>query len=131
MISRKDLKVIAKARLMDAEFLAASNRYEGSVYLCGYAVEMILKLRICKTLKWLGFPSTQKEFNGYASFKTHNLDILLRLTGLEDKIKSELLEEWSIVRVWNPESRYNPVGNVSLPDAMQMIRSTKALLSKL
>jgi HEPN domain-containing protein len=131
MISTKDMKAIARARLKDAETLAASKRHEGAIYLCGYAVELGLKARVCKTLKWPGFPSSQKEFQGYSSFKTHNLDILLHLTGAEDKIKSELFAEWSIVAAWDPESRYNPVGNVSLSDAQQMISSTKALLAKL
>lgn len=131
MISTKDIKAIARARLKDAEALAASKRHEGAIYLCGYAVELGLKARVCKTLKWPGFPSSQKEFQGYSSFKTHNLDILLHLTGAEDKIKSELFAEWSIVAAWDPESRYNPVGNVSSSDAQQMINSTKALLAKL
>jgi len=90
MISIGDLKNIAKARLIDAEALASCHRYEGAVYLCGYAVELGLKNRICKTLKWEGFPGSTKEFQGYQSFKTHNLDILLHLSGGED-IKGYLL----------------------------------------
>lgn len=131
MISTKDIKAIARARLKDAEALAACDRHEGAIYLCGYAVELGLKARVCKILKWPGFPNSQKEFHGYSSFKTHNLDILLHLTGAEDKIKSELFAEWSIVAAWDPESRYNPVGNISSLDAQQMISSTKALLAKL
>ena len=131
MISTGDLKNIAKARLDDAETLAASHRYEGAIYLCGYAVELGLKLRVCKTLKWPGFPGSTKEFQGYQSFKTHNLDILLHLTGVEDKIKTELFAEWSVVAAWNPESRYNPVGNVSFADVQQMISSTKSLMARL
>jgi len=131
MISTKDIKTIATARLRDAEILASSSRPEGAIYLCGYAVELGLKARVCKTLKWSAFPSSTKEFQGYSSFKTHNLDILLHLTGLEDKIKTELFADWSVVAGWDPESRYNPIGNVSASDAQQMISSTKALLAKL
>lgn len=125
------MKAISKARLRDAEALAAAKRYEGAMHLCGYAVELGLKVRICKTLKWNGFPSTSKEFQGYSSFKTHNLDVLLHLTGMEDKIKSELFTEWSIVAVWDPESRYAPVGHVTIHNVMQMIRSTQNILLKL
>ncbi len=131
MISTKDIKNIAKARLKDAEVLAASRRFEGAIYLCGYAVELGLKARVCKTLKWPGFPGSTKEFQGYQSFKTHNLDILLHLTGIEDKIKTKLLADWSVVAAWDPESRYNPLGNVSVSDVQQMISSTKSLLAKL
>lgn len=131
MINTQDIKKIAKARLKDAEILAASHRYEGAIYLCGYAVELGLKARVCKTLKWSGFPGSNKEFQGYQSFKTHNLDILLHLTGVEDKIKAELFAEWSVVATWDPESRYNPIGNISATDAQQMISSTKSILAKL
>lgn len=131
MIDTKNIKKIAKARLRDAEVLAAANRCEGAIYLCGYAVELGLKARICKTLKWPGFPSSRKEFEGYQSFKTHDLDVLLHLTGIEDHIKTQLFAEWSAVAAWDPESRYNPVGNASPSDAHLMISSAKSLLAKL
>jgi hypothetical protein len=131
MITTNDIKNIARARIRDAEVLVASHRYEGAIYLCGYAVELGLKARVCKTLKWSGFPSTNNEFKSYQSFKTHNLDILLHLTGIEDKIKTQLLSDWFVVASWDPESRYNPIGNVTATDAQEMITSTKSLLDKL
>ncbi len=131
MLDKKEVKKIARARLKDAEVLAASRRYEGAIYLCGYAVELGLKARICKTLKWSGYPSSNNEFKEYRSFKTHNLDVLLHLTGIEDRVKTALLAEWSAVTGWDPESRYNPIGNVSPADAQLMISSAKALLAKL
>jgi hypothetical protein len=109
----------------------ASQRYDGAIYLCGYAVELSLKARICKTLKWTGFPSSNKEFEKYKSFKTHDLDVLLHLAGIEDRIKTQLLAEWSTVVQWDPESRYEPVGSASSSDAQKMVISTKALLAKL
>jgi len=93
MLDKREIKKIAKARLKDAEVMVAARRYEGAIYLCGYAVELGLKARICRTLKWTGFPSTNSEFKDYRSFKTHNLDVLLHLTGIEEKIKGELLAE--------------------------------------
>lgn len=131
MIDRNEIRKIAKARLKDAEALVASRRYDGAIYLCGYAVELGLKARICRTLKWPGFPSTNREFNDYRSFKTHNLDVLLHLTGREDKIKSELFAEWSAVSVWDPECRYNPIGGTSSADAHAMLSSASTLLAKL
>jgi hypothetical protein len=131
MINTKEIKNIARARLQDAEVLVASRRYEGAIYLCGYAVELGLKARICKTLKWSGFPSTRKELEGYHSFKTHNLDVLLHLTGMEDRIKTRLFAEWSAVAEWDPESRYNPIGNASPTDANLMVSAAKSLLARL
>jgi hypothetical protein len=37
--------------LIDAEVLLNAKRFDGSVYLCGYAIELGLKKRICETLK--------------------------------------------------------------------------------
>ena len=131
MIDTKEIKKIAKARLKDAEVLVAAKRYEGAIYLCGYAVELGLKSRICKTLKWEGFPSTKKEFERYHSFKTHNLDVLLHLAGIEDRIKTQFFADWSAVAEWDPESRYNPIGNASPAEAHLMISAAKSLLNRL
>src|SRR5438093_6274932 len=88
MIYKNELRRIARARLKDAQTLLKAKRYDGVAYLCGYAVELAIKARICRTLKWQGFPETRKEFEQFASFRTHNLDTLLSLTGQEDKIKT-------------------------------------------
>ena len=90
MISIAELRKIVSARLRDAEVLHQGGRFDGAVYLCGYAVELALKARICKTLKWSGFPSTNSEFQGLQSFKTHRLDLLLSLFGQEAKIKTRI-----------------------------------------
>ena len=129
MIESRTIKRIAQARLRDARVLANANRYEGAIYLCGYAVELGLKARICKTLKWQGWPSGGKEFEGYQSFKTHDLDVLLHLSGIEDRIKTERFKEWSAVAGWDPQYRYNPIGTASAFDAYLMIISTAVLLA--
>jgi HEPN domain-containing protein len=131
MILPTELRAIARARLRDAEILLSARRYDGSVYLCGYSVEVGLKARVCRTLKWRGFPSTNKEFEGYHSFRTHNLDVLLRLSGTEVKIKTKYLAEWSVVAMWEPGTRYRPIGTATSADATDMIKSAKILLGVL
>jgi HEPN domain-containing protein len=133
MLDRKVIRSIAKGRLKDAEVLLKGKRYEGAIYLCGYAVELALKARICQTLKWTGFPATPAEFSDYKSFKTHDLDVLLHLSGLEAKIKTStsLLAGWSAVAQWSPESRYSPLGKATQADAESMVTSAKTLLGKL
>src|SRR5262249_15615832 len=86
MLSIADLRKIAKARVRDAEVLRDAGRYDAAVYICGYAVETALKARICKTLKWSGYPATAKEFNDYSSLRTHDLEVLLHLSGREVRI---------------------------------------------
>lgn len=122
--------MIAKARLRDAEILMKSKRYDGSIYLCGYSIELALKSRICKTLNWTAYPP-RGQFSGFESFKTHNLDILLSLSGMENKIKKNFLVEWSLITSWNPELRYKPIGSANKKDASDMIDPARTLLREL
>ncbi len=131
MIDRAELRNIASERLKDAEALLSAGRYDGSIYLGGYVVELALKNRICDVLNWRAFPHTSSEFQNYKSFKTHNLDILLSLSGSEDEIKSQYLAEWSAVAAWDPEARYNPIGSASKADAELLIEAAKILLDVL
>lgn len=123
-MKKEEIEKIVQARVEDAQVLYESSRYDGSVYLCGYAIELGLKARICRTLQWDEYPTSRK----YSSFKTHDLDVLLHLTGCEDKVKLKHLADWSIVAQWNPEARYNPIGSVQDSDAKDMLESTKELL---
>ncbi len=120
--------VIARERLTDAETLLNANRYDGAVYLCGYSIEIALKHKICQTLNWTDFPSTNKEFENYRSLKTHDLDVFLSLTGVEVTLKAGYLAEWSAASTWNPEARYNHTGKITSADATFMINSDKTLI---
>lgn len=131
MVSISELRKIARGRLQDAEVLLTAKRYDGAIYLCGYAIETALKARICRVLKWPGYPSTRKEFEGYQSFRTHDLDILLHLSGVEGTIKTKHFAEWSIVATWDSNVRYRPIGSASSQDAADMIKSTRAVLGVL
>lgn len=131
MLSAADLKNVARARLADAEALLTAGRLDGSAYLSGYVVELALKARICRTLRWPGFPEKRREFEGLQSFKTHDLDVLLRLSGREQYIKVKLFPEWTVVSQWNPEARYQAVGTVSAATAQNMISAAQKILAKL
>ena len=128
VIDKSELKKLAHARLKDSKILCSEERYGGAVYICGYVIELGLKLRICKTLKWVGYPSTNREFNDFKSFKTHNLDVLLALSGIEKEVKKQYLTEWSSTAIWDPESRYNPIGTMSKREAELMLNSAEKLL---
>ena len=131
MISVPELDNIAAARLEDAKRLLAAGRFDGATYLCGYAVEISLKARICRVLNWLEFPSTGGEFQAYRSFQTHELDVLLRLSGQEARIKQNHFVLWNAVAVWKVESRYNAIGTAQQPDATAMIQAAEQLLTVL
>lgn len=131
MIPIAELDNIAFARLEDAKALLAAARFDGAIYVCGYAVEVALKARICRTLNWSEFPSTGGEFQAYRSFQTHELDVLLRLSGQESKVKQNHFALWNTVAIWKVESRYNVIGTAKQGDAMAMIRAADELLGVL
>lgn len=131
MITRADLTKTARAHLRDAGILYKRGSYDGAVYLCGYAVEIALKARICRTLRWVGFPSTPGEFQNVKSVQTHNFDALLLFTGIGTRILPVLSIEWGRVKEWTPELRYNKVGTQSATDAAGMISATRTLLGVL
>ena len=94
-------------------------------------MECALKARITTTLSWPGFPSTGKEFEPFKSFKTHDLDILLRLTGVDQQIKASSQAEWDLVVTWNPETRYRPTGTFTLAGAQAIVEASARLVSLL
>ena len=105
-----------------------ANRTDGAGYVCGYAVELALKARICETLNWAGFPENRHEFHNFASFRTHKLDVLLALSGQERRIKSDHFSEWSAVVSWDPETRYRAVGGADALQVALMWYSAETLL---
>jgi hypothetical protein len=106
VIATSDLRGIAKARLLDAQVLLRAKRFDGAFYLCGYSVELALKARICRTLKWSGFPQSGTEFQGLQSVKTHDLEVL-------------------------PEKRYQAIGQSTQQQAADMLTCAKRLLAVL
>jgi len=130
MIKINELTKLYKDRLKDAEILMNAKRYDGAYYLCGYAIELALKRRICKSLNWDGYPNSNKEFENLKSFKVHNLDSLLHLSGKEKKIKKGFLAEWSIINDWNPETRY-ACRTKNKRDVIGMLDAVKKLLKEL
>lgn len=63
-------------------------------------------------------------------FKTHDLEVLLHLSGFETKIKANFLSEWSIAISWNPEIRYSSEKR-SAQNVELMLTSSEALLKNL
>ena len=113
-----------RGKLEDAEILYSAGSFDSSYYLCGYAVELALKARIVKHLKWDGLPESGKLFSVIAK---HEFDYLLQFTGIEAKLKPALQTEWSEVLKWNPELRYTH-GVKTKADAKNMLDSAKRLI---
>jgi HEPN domain-containing protein len=137
------LEDLARARLLDARTLLADDRFDAAYYLCGYAVELALKARIVRTLSWAGLPESSEELKIYRAFHTHDLNVLLALTGYEATLKRDAIGPWSflvsaeVVRkgdeaeYWSPEARYLAVGTISQSKATDAIEAAEALVATL
>jgi HEPN domain-containing protein len=127
MIPLTELDTIAHARLDDAQALHDAGRFDGAVYLCGYAVEVALKARICRALNWRQFPDRK----GFESIYTHDLDILLQYSGQELRVKNDHFSDWSNVMQWKEDKRYTIIGTATESASAGMIASAKVLLGVL
>lgn len=67
----------------------------------------------------------------YRSFQTHELDVLLRLSGQEARVKETHFPLWSAVAFWKADSRYNVVGTAQRPATTAMIQAAGELLTVL
>ena len=121
----------ARSYLRAAGVLHRSKNYDAAAYLCGYAVEIVLKARICQTLRWKSFPATAGEFQKFRSLQTHDLEALIQLSGVENRIKPALAVYWSTVEKWRPEQRYDSVGTQTAASVQTMIEAAKQILKVL
>lgn len=111
MASRSQLKELALLRLQEAEVLFANGFFDGSAYLCGCAIELVLKARICATLGVAEYP--EKGTRLREAMKSHGLEDLGLLAGLAHDLTSArpaLLANWSLMIEWKPEWKYEPKG---------------------
>ena len=131
MITPENLYEIAKSRYDESKILLQYHKPDGAVYLCGYALELILKRQIVKTLKWDGYPAESNQFKEYQSFKTHKLDVLLHLSGSENKIKEDttMYAKWLKASAWNSEIRYKEVGKITENEARGIIDATRDVVN--
>ncbi|MDM8560116.1 hypothetical protein QUF82_14880 [Thiotrichales bacterium HSG14] len=166
-MTRTQLKVIAKTCLKDSQMLFAAKRYDAATALCGYAIELVLKERVCRTLGWTDFPETNGEFFQKAfdipensvklkrfcksfnipkdeltefhrkCFKNHrflrvnNLETLLVLSGIAEKMQQRFFIEWSIIKKWNPQNRYKKMGSETWNSTELMLSSVETLFKDL
>ena len=128
MIETAELRRMAETRQGDAVILYRAGRYDAAMYLGGYAVELALKARICDTLRWSRFPSERGEFRNYQSLQTHDLNVLLDFSGVQNRVRREYAAAWSIVRTWTPQWRYFAIGSATEGNCLELIEAVDLLL---
>lgn len=96
-------KAAAIERWEDARCLRVADRFQGAIYLCGYALECELKFRVCldRGISHLGEAEAKKL--------GHQLLELLDAAGMSDLLarKKDLWVAFqAIARSWSTEMRY-------------------------
>jgi hypothetical protein len=117
-----ELDQLSRDKIEDAKSLLSTKRYAACHYICGYALELILKYRIAKQLNW---PAV--DINDHPFLKIHDLDKLIKYTGVFDKVLK--MPEWNTCRTWSAESRYQNASIISEAEATKMLNSTQELVS--
>ncbi len=110
MTSCEDFKQLALLRLKEAHALYSAGLFEGAFYIGGYSIEFAFKVRICKILDLSDYLDDESYYSN--SFKTHNFEELLILSGLKKKfdeactLNQQLQKNWELVSIWNENARY-------------------------
>ena len=133
MITCADLQKITHARLKDANVLLTNRRYDGAMYLVGYAVEIALKRRFCQDNGEVSFPSTQTEFETWRNkygvrLNTHALQNLADATTWDC---TSYWAEWSSFTTWAETLRYSPIGYAAPKGTQRMIAAANVIVGVL
>ena len=147
MIPNQILKYLITSRIKDAATLLNNQRYPAAMYMAGYAVEIALKSRICRSLQFnQGFPGSKQELNAYLTginrvipqpltinlgdIRNHDLHKLLFYSGEETTIKNNFFREWVIVAQWTPEDRYKKIRIIKY-NAETFLKSTRKIIKEI
>jgi len=104
-VVRRDFQNLSVLRVREARRLADAGLYDGAYYLGGIAIECALKSAIARATQRYEFPDLERTRRVY----THNLEILLKLSGLDTKLddaEPHVQDAWARTRSWNVETRY-------------------------
>ena len=134
MLTKEDVRQNAWIKQQAAKALFDKKLWADAVHNCGYAVELILKARICVDHNLTGFPENNAEFKiakaAGLDLKTHDLEKLLNMTSLAAHVKQDALKEWSICLKWSPEGRYH-MDKENETSAAELIRSAVEILKRI
>jgi hypothetical protein len=86
-MNRNDFQKISKLRVKEAKALLDKRFFSGAYYLLGYAVECAFKACIARNTDEFDFPPNPKQVR---NIYTHDLETLLRASGLEHELENEI-----------------------------------------
>ena len=138
---------LSDKKLTVAEFLVANGFYDDAYYLGGYAFELRLKAKICKTLvipDFFDFDNSKSrklpvakikradKDNLYKPFKVHDYEQLLILSGLYTEFSNKIITDlvfgadWSVISKWDESLRYSTGTNEA--DVNSFLQSIKNMI---
>jgi HEPN domain-containing protein len=136
MLTAQHLRDLADTRLKEATSLLEVGLFDGAVYLAGYALEYLLKARICDLLDIEDlFDDDFAEPSVARLFKTHDIQKLLLLAGLQKKLDTAIIEDallakhWAVLTdgngqfIWNEQLRYAITGSTTQKDAEEFVNA--------
>ena len=129
-MKRRDLQVLANARLKDAQILFQNRRFDAAYYLAGYAIECAIKACVARKTKRYDFPDKDLANQVYV----HDLTKLLRPAGLAQLWQEELqvdpaLEvKWGVVKDWTERSRYGTHTRQKAKDMIEAVGGPQGIL---
>lgn len=110
-MNRAKFQQLADMRIGEAKLLLDNGFFAGAYYLAGYAVECAFKACIAKRTNQYDFPPDRKMVE---SCYTHRVDVLVKSADLQKDLDTDIQSDlnlsanWSIVKDWNEDSRYDP-----------------------
>lgn len=140
MTSIEEIKSLAIQRVEEAVVLYENGKCDGAFYLAGYSVELMLKFKICERI---GIPNLYDESNNNISnvkglgeirrfLKTHNLFVLLIMSGLKSKFDREKARDRNLTKAnsllfnnWSENIRYKPCGYMHASDVEDLLNLLK------
>ena len=122
-MNRAQLQELSRLRLHEAKALLDAGHPSGAYYLAGYAVECALKACIAKGFARHDFPELKLVKDIY----THDLNILISKAKLKpdlelaSKANPDFEVNWSIVKDWSENSRYQTYTEAQARDLYEAI----------
>ena len=127
-MNRDDFRELAQKRLKEAQTLLQQKCYSGAYYLSGYVIECGLKACIAKQTKEIHFPPEPKIVH---DIYVHDIEKLVKSAGLTTTRDKDLKNDpnlainWTMVKDWNEQSRYENYTQAKAQDLYNAISDKK------
>jgi hypothetical protein len=149
MNSSQEIKNLAYLRLSEAGILCDAGKYDGAFYLAGYSIELMLKAKICEHFRIDNLFNKQEcSIQGISDLRkiveTHDINLLLIFSGLEEKIRRakkgniKLRKTYRFFTAstgdktdWNEQVRYLPINSKTednVKEFIDLLRDEEGLL---